>query len=88
MEVVTVDSQGRIVIPKEVRDRAGIGENSKLAIAKTEEGSIVMKRLDMEEILREIERETENMDVDRIVEGVKKEIRRDVRDKYGEVLGG
>lgn len=88
MEIVTVDSQGRIVIPKEVRNRAGIRENSKLAIADTGEGSILMKRLDLEEILGEIEEEMENVDVDKIVGEVKKELRKDVRNKYGEVLSG
>lgn len=88
MEIVTVDSQGRVVIPKKMRDKAGIQENSKLAIAETEEGSIVMKRLDTEEILEEIEKETKNLDIDTIIEGVKKEIRKDVREKYGEILSG
>lgn len=87
MEIVAVDSQGRVVIPKEIREKAGIGEDSKLAITETSEGSIVMKRLDTERILREIEEETEDLDIDRIVEEVKKEIRKDVREKYGKVLG-
>lgn len=86
MEIVTVDSQGRVVIPKEMRDRAGIQENSKLAITETEEGSIVIKRLDTEEILREIEKETKELDIDSITEKVKEEIRKDVREKYGEIL--
>lgn len=88
MDIVTVDSQGRVVIPKKMRNKAGIRENSKLAIAETEEGSIVMKRLDTKKMLEEIEKETENLDVDTIVQEVKREIRKDVRDKYGEILSG
>lgn len=88
MDIVKVDSQGRVVIPKKMREEAGIRENSKLAVKETEEGSIVMKRLNTEEILEEIEKETERLDVDAIVEEVKKEIRKDIRKKYGKVLGG
>lgn len=36
--VVSVDERGQMVLPKEIRDRAGIGAGDKLAIIGHEEG--------------------------------------------------
>lgn len=35
--VVTVDDRGQIVLPKEIRDRAGIGPGAKLALVSFED---------------------------------------------------
>ena len=36
--VVTVDERGQMVLPKEIRERAGIGAGDKLAVIGCEEG--------------------------------------------------
>ena len=49
-EVVSVDKAGRIVIPKAVREAAGIDERAKLLIAATEKGRVVLQKLDVESL--------------------------------------
>ena len=43
-EVISVDKAGRIVIPKAVREAAGIDEQAKLLIAATEKGRVVLQK--------------------------------------------
>lgn len=85
-EVVSVDKAGRIVIPKAVRDAAGIDERAKLLIAATERGRVVLQKLDIESLAARLERELAGKDLDAIVRKVREEIRARIRKDYPDLL--
>ncbi len=86
VEIVSIDKAGRIVIPKAIRDAAGIGESAKLLIAATEKGRLVLQKLDVESLAARLEKELAGKDVDAIVRRVRKEINARVRKEYPDLL--
>ncbi|PYU59857.1 MAG: AbrB family transcriptional regulator [Acidobacteria bacterium] len=84
-ELVSVDRAGRVVIPKAIRDAAGIGEGAKLLVAAAEEGRVVFQKLDVEAIASRLEKELTGKDVDAIVRKVREEIRARIRKAYPDV---
>ena len=85
-EVVSVDRAGRIVIPKAIRDAAGIDERTKLLIAVTEHGRLVLQKLDVESLAARLERELTGKDVDAIARKVLEEINARIRREYPDLL--
>ena len=85
-EVVSVDRAGRIVIPKAIRDAAGIDARTKLLIAVTEYGRLVLQKLDVESLAARLERELTGKDVDAIVRKVREEINARIRSEYPDLL--
>ena len=81
-EVVSVDKAGRIVIPKAVRDAAGIDERAKLLIAATEKGRVVLQKLDVESLATRLEKELAGKDINRIVREVREEVNARIRRDY------
>ncbi len=51
---VKVGSKGQIVIPKELREKYGIKENTLVRIIPTEEGILIKRKRDLIEVLKEI----------------------------------
>lgn len=86
VEIVSIDKAGRIVIPKAIRDAAGIDESAKLLIAATEKGRLVLQKLDVESLAARLEKELAGKDVDAIVRRVRKEINARVRKEYPDRL--
>jgi AbrB family looped-hinge helix DNA binding protein len=81
-DVVTVDRAGRVVIPKAIREAAGIGADAKLLVAVAEEGRVVFQKLDVDVIASRLEKELSGKDVDAIVRKVREEIRVRIREAY------
>ncbi|MFA6048759.1 MAG: AbrB/MazE/SpoVT family DNA-binding domain-containing protein [Candidatus Micrarchaeia archaeon] len=54
VEFCTVTSKGQIVIPKDLRDRAGLRENDKLACFESQ-GFIVLKKVGMPDFKSDFE---------------------------------
>lgn len=81
-EVVSIDKAGRIVIPKAVRDAAGLDERAKLLITATEKGRVVLQKLDVESIAARLEKELAGKDVEAIVRRVREELRARIRKDY------
>jgi len=81
-EVVTVDRAGRVVIPKAIRDAAGIDERTKLLIAVTEHGRLVLQKLEVEDLATRLKQELAGKDVDAIVRKVREETNARIRRAY------
>lgn len=81
-DIVAVDKAGRVVIPKAIREAAGIDERAKLLIAVTEAGRIVLQRLDVETVAARLEKELAGKDVDAIAHRIREEVRARIRRQY------
>ncbi len=85
-EIVSVDRAGRVVIPKAIREAAGIDERAKLLIMATEKGRVVLQKLDVETLVARLEKELAGRDVEAVVRKVRREMRALVRKRYPDLL--
>ena len=71
--VTTIDKAGRVVIPKEIRDRLGLKEDSALLVTDAEGGVVILKKLDIEELARRLRQELKGKDMEAIAGRVEEE---------------
>lgn len=71
--VTKIDKAGRVVIPKEIRERMGLKEDSALLIVEADNGIVVLKKLDIEELARRLKQELKVVDVEAIAQKVEEE---------------
>ncbi len=73
------------MIPKEIRERMNLGEDSALLVAETESGVLILKKLDIKEIADRLRAELKGKDVDeiarRVEEGSNERVRKGERPK-------
>jgi len=77
--VATIDKAGRVVIPKEIRERMDLRADSALLVAETEDGAIIMKKLDIKEIADRLRGELKGKDLDEIARRVERDSNERVR---------
>ena len=77
--ITTIDKAGRVVIPKEIRERMNLKEDSALLVAETKGGVLILKKIDIKEIADRLRVELKGGDVDEIVRRVEEESNERVR---------
>lgn len=80
--VISVDRAGRLVIPKELREKLGVEKDTKFLVMSGEHGVLMLQKLDVEEIAARLEEELKGVDVDAIVREVRDEINEKARKRY------
>ena len=80
-KIVSVDSSGRVGIPKAIRELAGFTEKTKLLVI-AEEGRVVLQKLDADSLAARIAKELAGKDIDAVIRKVRKETRARVRKAY------
>ena len=63
--VTTIDRAGRVVIPKQIRDRMGLEEDTALLVADAGE-TVVLKKLDVKELAKRLRQELKGIDIDAV----------------------
>ncbi|MDG6901186.1 MAG: AbrB/MazE/SpoVT family DNA-binding domain-containing protein [Nitrososphaerota archaeon] len=81
--VTTIDKAGRVVIPKEIRDKMGLKEDSTILVADSERGVMILKKLDIEELARRLRQELKGKDVESIARKVREESNERARKEHG-----
>jgi len=64
VEIVVIDEKGRIVIPSRVRKELNLKSGDRLLVLNIKDDIIVLKKIDVEKILRDIAREIANAELD------------------------
>lgn len=77
--VTTIDKAGRVVIPKEIREKMHLRENSILLLAETGADALILKKLDVDQIADRLRAELKGKDVDKIAAKVEAESNEQVR---------
>jgi AbrB family looped-hinge helix DNA binding protein len=72
--VVTIDSAGRIVIPKETREAQKIQPGTKFLLVEGQGGQMWLQRLDPKELAKKISAELRGVDLDPIIAKIKDEM--------------
>ena len=74
VEAVTkIDKAGRVVIPKEIRARMGLKDDSALHIVEADRGIVVLKKLDIEDLAGKLRQELKKVDLEVIARRVEEE---------------
>lgn len=89
-KVVVVDAEGRVVIPKEVRERLGLAEGSRLLLVELSDDTIALRKLDARKILEAIAREVreKRVNLEKIEREVEEEADRVASRRIEEMLAG
>jgi len=85
---VVVDGKGRIVIPGDIRRKMRLRKGDKLLVVELGDGIVVLKKLDVEELVRSIVEEVarSKVDVESIMGEVEVEANRIARKRIEEIL--
>ncbi len=83
MEIVVVDKKGRIVIPSRIRRRLGLKDGDSLLVLGVKDDIIVLKKIDVEKILRDIAWEvaSSKLDLNELAKEVEEEANRVAKKK-------
>lgn len=71
--VARMDKAGRVVIPKEIRERMGLTEETTLLVTDASDEIVVLKKLDMKDLARRLRKELKGVDVEVIARRVEEE---------------
>ncbi len=74
MEIVTIDKSGRLVIPDLIRKKLHITKNMPLLITDLDDDKIIIKKLDRDEIEKNLRAELKGADIDEIAREVRAEV--------------
>jgi AbrB family looped-hinge helix DNA binding protein len=77
--VTTIDKAGRVVIPKEIREKMSLKENSILLVVETEGDALILKKLDIRQIAERLRGELKGKDLDGIARKVEAQSNERVR---------
>jgi AbrB family transcriptional regulator (stage V sporulation protein T) len=82
MEIVSIDKAGRIVIPGTMRKRLKLNEGAKLLIADVKNDLLIIKKINIEELAEQLEKDFKKVDIDAVVGRVRSDIKEKIRKKH------
>lgn len=87
MEIVNIDKAGRIVIPGTIRKRLKLNEGAKLLIADVKNDLLIIKKINIDELAEQLEKDFKNIDIDTVVGRIRSDIKEKIRKKHPSVFG-
>ncbi len=87
MEIVNIDKAGRIVIPGTIRKRLKLNEGTKLLIADVRNDLLIIKKINVEELAEQLEKDLKNIDIDAVAGRVRSDIKEKIWKKHPSVFG-
>jgi AbrB family transcriptional regulator (stage V sporulation protein T) len=82
MATITLDDQGRIQLPADLRARLKMKTGDEFVIGEATSDSILLKKVDLHTIFEGIIKEAEKVDFDKLERDVEEEGNRVAREKY------
>jgi AbrB family looped-hinge helix DNA binding protein len=86
VEITRLDRFGRIVLPKNLREKLEADEGTILILIEHGRGQVLLRKLDVDELAARLEEELSGKDIDVIVEDVRREISEKLKAKYPDLL--
>lgn len=80
--VTKIDNAGRVVIPKEIRERMGLTQDTTLLVTEASDDIVVLKKLDVKGLASKLRRELKGMDVEDVAKRVEKQSNEQARKEY------
>ena len=86
MEITSIDEAGRIVLPKEMREKLGITKKTKLLVTEARGDLVILKKIDIEKMAKQLEVELKRVKLDAIFRKVRDETNEKIRRAYSEIF--
>ncbi len=87
MEIINIDKAGRIVIPNTIRRKLKLSESSKLLLADVKNDLLIIKKINIDELAEQLEKDLKNIDIESVVGKVQSEVKEKIRKKHPAVFG-
>ena len=83
VKIVVIDRKGRIIIPSRVRKKLNLKDEDRLLVLNIKDDILVLKKIDVEKILRDIAREVAKakLDLEELAREVEEEANRIAKEK-------
>jgi len=78
-----VDTKGRVVIPKDIREKMGITPGEEFLITEIDGDTIIIKRFDVKKMLEKMIKNAKGLDLDELPKETEKEGNRVAKELYG-----
>lgn len=82
MVVTKVDEKGRILLPKNIRDKMNIKPGEEFLIANIDKDAVLLKRIDVKKMLEDLIEKAKNIDLNELEKEIEEEGNRIARRKY------
>lgn len=73
MPVVKIDEKGRILLPKEIRDRMNIKPGEEFLVADVDENAVVLRRINVKKMLEELIEKAKSVDLEKLGREIEEE---------------
>ena len=82
MPVAKIDEKGRILLPKEIRDRMNIKPGEEFLVADVDENAVILKRIDVRKMLEDLIEKAKSIDLEKLEREIEEEGNRIARRKH------
>ncbi|PWB54202.1 MAG: hypothetical protein C3F06_04895 [Candidatus Methanoperedenaceae archaeon] len=79
-------NQDRIVIPGILRKKLKLDDSSKLLIADVKNDLLIIKKINIEELAEQLEKDFKNININAVVDKVRSDIKEKIRKKHPSVI--
>ena len=86
MEIINIDKAGRIVIPGAMRRKLKLNESSRLLIADVRNDLLIIKKMNLEDLAEQLEKDFKNINIEAVVGKVRSDIKEIIRKKHPSVF--
>ena len=81
MPLTKVDEKGRILLPKEIREKLNIKPGDEFLVADVDKDAVVLKRIDVRKMLEDLIEKAKSVDLEKLEEEIEREGNRVARRK-------
>ncbi len=81
MPLTKVDEKGRILLPKEIREKLNIKPGDEFLVADVDKDAVVLKRIDVRKMLEDLIEKAKSVDLEKLEEEIEREGNRVARKK-------
>ena len=81
MPLTKVDEKGRILLPKEIREKLNIKPGDEFLVADVDKDAVVLKRIDVRKMLEDLIEKAKSVDLEKLEEEIESERNRVARKK-------
>lgn len=82
MPVTKVDEKGRLLLPKEIRNKMNIKPGEEFLIADIDENAVILKRIDVKKMLEDLIEKAKAVDLEKLEKEIEQEGNKVARKKY------
>ncbi len=84
MPLTKVDEKGRILLPKEIREKLNIKPGDEFLVADVDKDAVVLKRIDVRKMLEDLIEKAKSVDLEKLEEEIEREGNRVARKKLSD----